>query len=183
MRAKIYYAKFALITVSRDPGLALLTRSEKKSKRVKIVTAIVSGAVVIILMFAVAHYYERGPQSTKVTVSLSNLTETLIQNNSTVYVNPNSYAVYKESLYYDSALSGAFTSTNPITFYVFNESELLSQNSGEIPSYIYTTGATTGASVHVYLTSGVYYLEFFNSNASKLAKVLVSIPFTITFST
>lgn len=169
--------------MSRDQALALLTSVEKRSNRVKIVTAIVSGTIVVILMFAVAHYYERGPQGTNVTVNLSDLTETLIRNNSTVYVNPGSYVVYKESLNYNSTLDGAFVSTFPVAFYVFNETELLSQSSSEIPSYIYTTGATTGASVHLYLPFGVYYLEFLNGNTSTLASVRVTTPFTITFST
>ncbi|MCL5874668.1 MAG: hypothetical protein M1161_04960 [Candidatus Thermoplasmatota archaeon] len=169
--------------MSGDRSQSLLTRAERRSQRAKILTAIISGTIVIILMFAVAHNYDRGVQSTSVTVNLSDLTETLIQNNSTVYVNPSSYAVYKESLSYNSTLVGAFVSTYPITFYVFNETELLSQNSSGMPNYIYTTGATTGTSVHIYLPSGVYYLEFFNGNASKLANVRVTSPFTITFST
>ncbi len=169
--------------MSRDQSLELLTRMERRADRLKIGVTIVSGVMIILLMFAFAHYYERPEYNNNIVVSLNDLTETLIKGNSTVYVNPDGYAGYLETLNYNSTLTGAFTSSQPVTFYVLDKTDLLSQNSSGIPSYIYTSGETSSAKISVYLAAGEYYLEFYNSNNSSLAKIQVTQPFTISFST
>lgn len=167
--------------MGRVRGLELLVRVEKKRERVKIGVVIVSGVLVVLLMVAVAHYYGQQAENKKVTVKLSDLTETLIKKNSTLFVNPGSATVYKETLSYNSTLDGAFSSDKFVTFYVFDQMELLAQNSSEFPSYIYTTGETMSASISASLSPGVYYLEFLNGNTSSVATVQIRESFTISF--
>ena len=168
--------------VSRDRYPELLTRMENRGNRVKIGVTIASGAIIIMLMFAIAHYYNI-PEKTNVTVNLSDITETLIKKNTTIFIKPNSTAGFHETLNYNSTLDGRFNSTGEVTFYVLNQTEYLSQSSSGSLAYIYTTGTTTNHSVQVALQSGTYYLEFYNTNDSNPDTVQLTEPFTISFST
>lgn len=178
---KVYNVRFTFITVQGEPSVELLSKMERKRKYLKIGTIIVSGIVIIVVMFAIAHYYQQTPEKKKVTVYLSDLTETIIGSNSTVYVGPDSSTVYHENFSYNSTLIGAFRSSGNVTFYVLNKSELSALDSGGKLSYLYTTGESLNASIHVFLPAGEYYLEFHNNDYSNPAEINITEAFTISF--
>lgn len=167
--------------MDREQNLKLLTKMERKGRKRKIGAIIVSAIVLAVILYVATSDYEHKPVKKNVTIYLSDLTEILIKKNSTFQVSPGGSTVYREDLSYNSTMLGAFNSTSEITFYIFNKSELRAMNSSGIPSYIYTTGESSNGSIHVYLQSGVYYLEFQNADQSNSAEIHITKAFTVSF--
>ncbi len=78
-----------------------------------------------------------------------------------------------------SVLSGAFTATNGVSFYIMTSSEFSDWSRHSPTTFTYQTGRVDSQSILTFLVPGSYYLVFYNDQPSVSTTVTITESFVV----
>ena len=108
---------------------------------------------------------------------------TIVQNGVVFNINPRTAQPVGFNLSQSATITGSFTTSAPVTFYIMTPSEYASLlPSGTASSYVYTSGSVSSGSINTNVGAGTYYLVFVNYNSLTTDTVQITAAFVATAS-
>jgi hypothetical protein len=151
-------------------GQPMQPPAPKKSKTKWIIIGVVVVVVIIIVVGILASLSTPAPL-------------TIVQNGVVFNINPRTAQPVGFNLSQSATITGSFTTSAPVTFYIMTPSEYASLlPSGTASSYVYTSGSVSSGSINTNVGAGTYYLVFVNYNSLTTDTVQITAAFVATAS-